>query len=205
MIGVDERWSQVCERLAHPTAGGAVPSAAERAFGHWCALVMPGLRMSLRSYAQRIDVESVLQDTMFVMWRRAKAIASGHKPPLEGREASLRFAHRAARNRASNMMRKTKREILVDTNSDDAFDWEGPVVVEPDPLLGARIQACRKLLKDQPAKALVVRLTHGHRPEEEQAALAGMTKNTFHQNILRARRQLKACLKNMGVELGVFA
>lgn len=205
MSGVDERWSRVCECLANPTAGGSVPSAAERAFAGWCALVLPSLRLSLRSYVHLIDVESVIQDTMFVMWRRAKAIASVQKPALEGREASLRFAYRAARNRASNMLRKTKREVLVDTTSEEGGGWVDPAVIEPDPLLGERIQECCKRLKAKPAKALVVRLTHGHRPEEEQAALAGMTKNTFHQNILRARQQLKACLKSMDIELGVFA
>ena len=205
MIGVDERWSRVCECLANTTAGGPVPSAAERAFGDWLQRVLPTLRASLRSYAYVIDVESVIQDTALVMWERAKAIASGQKPALEGREASFRLAYRAARNRASNMRRKHRREVLVDMGDDDAFDFTDPVLFETDPFLGERIRACHGLLKPQPAKALAIRLTHGHRPEEEQAALAGMTKNTFHQNILRARQQLKECLENMGIELGVFA
>ena len=205
MSGIDERWSRVCEQLVSMTAGGPVPSAAERAFGDWCELALPSLRIGLRSYARVIDVESVVQDTAIVMWERAKAIASGQKPALEGREASLRLAYRAARNRASNMRRKHRREVLSDMEDDDLFNFTDPMLVESDPFLGERIRECSEQLKPQPAKALAIRLSHGHRPEEEQAALAGMSKNTFHQNILRARLQLKECLESMGITLGVFA
>ena len=131
--------------------------------------------------------------------------ASGQKKALEGREASYRLAYRVARNRASNMRRKHRREVLSDMEDDDLFDFTDAILEESDPFLGERIRECSEQLKPQPAKALAVRLSHGHRPEEEQAALAGMSKNTFHQNIGRARDQLKKCLESMGITLGVFA
>lgn len=206
MSTTDELWQFLGFVLAEsPVVEGLVPSAAERAFGRWLAAVTPSLRRSLRSFAEKIDTEAVVQEASLRMWIIAKAIAQQEREPLGGANASLRFALRIARNLALNMIRKGKHEDSVDPSDPSVTDFVSPEPVEPDPLLHDLIQQCIKLLTANPLKAIVIRVEHGHRPEAEQALLAGMTKNTFHQNIRRARLQLIECLTDKGIELGVVA
>ena len=206
MKTLDEKWQYLGEQLAVAVAAeGFAPSAAERAFAAWLVEAEPRLRGSLHGLSARIDAESVLQEAALRMWEIAKAIAQGERAPIVGTNASLRFALRMTHNLALNMIRKVKREVLVDPM--DGFDDDvTPSDSDgPDPLFHDLLWQCFELLTANPLRAIRVRVEQGHLPEGEQAKLAGMTRNTFHQNIRRARLQLAECLSDKGIELGGFA
>lgn len=208
MNTIDELWQLLVSRLAVGSAmpaEGPVPSAAHRAFANWTVQVEPRLRWSLKSFATQIDVESAVQEALLRMWVVAQGVAAGERKPLVGENASIRFALHMTRNLALNMKRKSSREDLTDSLDGIIDDLDSERSSESDPFLRQAIHECLELLTKNPLKAIRVRIGQGHRPETEQAELAGMAKNTFHQNIRRARLQLVECLADKGIELGVVA
>jgi len=182
MSEIDDRWSLACR-------GG------ERAFGEWAGRVERPVHLSLRPFARAVDTESVVQETLVRMWHRSR----DPDPTLTGENASLRYAIRVAHNLARNVARKHRREHLLPP--EDLPHEPGPTTEpsESDPLLRRIIQRCLDALPGPLRRALRVRLHGGHRPAREQATEAGMTVNTFHQNIVRARRNLGGCLEKHGV------
>ncbi len=64
------------------------------------------------------------------------------------------------------------------------------------------IRECIEKLARKPLQALRARLARGAlQPDREIARQAGMTANTFFQNIVRARKQVAACLEGKGIPL----
>ena len=64
------------------------------------------------------------------------------------------------------------------------------------------IEECLGRIAGRPLAALRARLANGHRlPDHEVASQIGMKVNTLLQNVVRARRQLAACLESKGVPL----
>jgi DNA-directed RNA polymerase specialized sigma24 family protein len=167
------------------------------AFAAWVRLVEFPLRGSLRRFARAVDVEAVMQEGLLRMWRLAPALR------LEGEDASLRFSLRLLHNLAVSEARRLRRFEPLDTDPTG-----GPPLnrVDPDPpsdpLLRRVIQDCIARLPRQPRVAILARLQEGgHHPDSVLAGRLNMKKNTFLQNVVRARKLLAKCLEGRGVRL----
>ena len=163
------------------------------AFGDWMGCVERPIRRSLARYAPLVDAEGIVQEALLRMWH----LAQDHSRTLEGENASLRWALALARNLARNEARKTKRhEELLNLPVDDE-----PVLDHgSDPLLMKRIRECIGKLTGQLRRAFDLRLQLGAQVADAQLAqIARMTRNTFLQNVTRARRQVVKCLEAAGV------
>jgi len=182
MSEIDQHWSMACH-------------GDWAAFKEWMGRVERPLHHSLRRFARAIDTEGIVQETLVRMWHWSRE----PDRPWTGENASLRSAIRVAHNLARNMARKHRREHLLPP--DDLPHEPGPILgpSEPDPLLRRIIRRCLDALVGPLRRAMRVRLESGQLPAREQAAEAGMTVNTFHQNIARARRHVDACLEKHGV------
>jgi DNA-directed RNA polymerase specialized sigma24 family protein len=167
------------------------------AFAAWMGLVEIPLRLSLQRYARAVDTEVVVQETLVRMW----LFALDPNRELEGDHASLKFAHRVARNVALEEMRRYRWDNLVELETLDGLP-EGQVGPNlPDPALARTIEDCLDRLPAQPRNALTARLRDGSQPDRELAARLRMKGNTFLQNIVRARRLLRSCLEGRGVHI----
>lgn len=172
----------------------AIAAGDPDAFGRWVAGAERPLRESLRSFAARVDTESVLQEALLRTWQVAPRVAPDGRP-----NALLRVAVRIARNLALDEARRHRVTALEDA-PEPAHD---PTPEAPDPLLGRHVAECRERLPRQPARVLDARLgSAGGEPDDALAERLGMQKNTFLQNLSRARKLLAACLEKRGVALG---
>jgi RNA polymerase sigma-70 factor (ECF subfamily) len=173
----------------------AIVAGDSAAFGRFIARAERPLRESLRSFASRVDVEAVVQETLLRTWQVApRVVEDGKSNPL------LRVALRIARNLAIDAVRRA-RTIAI---GDDAIDQSLAFATshEVDPLLRAAILECRERLPAQPARALDARIhSGGAEPDATLALRLGMKLNTFLQNFTRARRLLADCLRSRGVDL----
>jgi RNA polymerase sigma-70 factor (ECF subfamily) len=178
----------------------AIVGGDARAFGAWLARAEPRVRDSLRSFAQVVDVEAVVQETLLRVWQIApRFVPDGHANGL------LRIAIRIGRNLAISEVRRTR------TTPTDGGDLEAALAAAaetptssgaPDPMLRRAIGECRDKLPDRPRQALDARLASaGGQADDELAAGVGMRLNTFLQNVTRARQLLADCLTRRGVTL----
>lgn len=169
----------------------AIAAGDADAFGRWLAGAEPHVRASLARFAGAVDTEAVLQESLLTAWQVAPRIAADGRP-----NGLLRFCLRAARNRAISEMRKQGR-------STPEPEVDSPVEVRlPDPLLRRAIAFCIEHLRGKPAQVLRARLTDPAAEADGRLALRlGMSRNTFAQNLGRARRQLTSCLSRRGVQL----
>lgn len=173
------------------------------AFGRWVSGAERPLRLALRSLAAQVDVEAIVQETLLRVWQVAPRVQPGVQSG--GRANSLlRLGHRIARNLALDELRRARCEPSDLARIEGALaaaEQLTPVV--PDPLLRRVIALCREELPPQPARALAERIaTSGSEPDDLLATRAGMTRNTFLQNVTRARRLLAECLERHHVDLG---
>ena len=166
------------------------------AFARWMGSVELPIRLSLRRFVQAVDVEAILQETYLRMWIYARDRGES----LEGEDASLRFAIGMARNLARAEARRTRREIHLPPESMP----ELPIGPEnpSDPSLRRAILGCIEKVARKPLQALQARVGLGPRlTDREIAVMLDMTLNTFLQNIVRARKQVAACLERHGISL----
>lgn len=172
-----------------------IAAREEQAFAAWLAGAEPAVRRALRSFAARVDVESVVQETLLRIWQ----VAPRHVP--DGRPDSLlRLAHRIARNLALDEARRTRRERPAAGDMGAGEETVDPAPA-PDPLLRRVLAACLRKLGGAPARALHARLFAGGQRDEALAEHNGMAVNTFRQNVARARRAIAQCLARSGVAL----
>jgi RNA polymerase sigma-70 factor (ECF subfamily) len=181
----------------------AISAGDSAAFGRWLAGAEPRLRASLRGLATRIDVEAVLQETLLRVWQVAPRFVPDGQP-----DGLLRLAVRIARNLAVDTLRRNRLEPLEADALDRLAAAAGLVAPAPDrrtdPLLRRSIEECHRSMPAKPAAALRARLeSGGAEPDERLAERVRMRRNTFLQNIVRARRFLAECLRRRGVDLGV--
>lgn len=174
----------------------AIAAGDSRAFGQWIARVERPLRESLRSFASRVDVEAVVQETFLRTWQIGPRVQVDGKPsPL------FRVALRIARNLAIDEVRRARSQTIGDDDLDASLAF-ATQAIESDPLLREVILQCRENLPAQPARALDARIqSSGAEPDATLAAKVGMKLNTFLQNFTRARKLLADCLRAKGVEL----
>lgn len=181
----------------------AIRAGDSTAFARWLAGAEPRLRDSLRGLAARIDVEAVLQEALLRVWQVAPRFVSDGRP-----DGLLRLAVRIARNLAVDTLRRNRLEPLETEVLERLAASVELVAPAPDrwsdPMLRRAIEECRRSLPDRPAKALRARLeSGGAEPDDRLAERVGMRRNTFLQNIVRARRILAQCLRQRGIDLAV--
>jgi RNA polymerase sigma-70 factor (ECF subfamily) len=171
----------------------AIAAGDTSSFATWMAQAEPRVRLSLRRFAAAVDVEVVVQETLLKIWQVAPRVER------DGRaNALLRLAVRIARNQAISETRKRRPEY----GASDDIDPSGGPISPPDPMLRKAVEDCHEQLPDKPRVALGARLSStGTRDDAALAASLGMRKNTFLQNITRARKLLAECLEDKGVEL----
>lgn len=161
------------------------------AYGVFLASAEPVVRRSLRSFAAKVDVEAVLQESFLRAWQVAPKLVSDGKP-----NGLLRLALRVAKNLALDEV-KRRREDPLPEGAEPGYE-PAPL----DPFLNERIRVCFDKIPGQPRAALSARIESG--PGEADAAIAerlGMRVNTFFQNIARARKLMLECLGRAGVVL----
>ena len=177
---------------------GLVGKGDQHAFAEWVARVEPVLWRSLRSFAASADVEGIVQETLLRMWVLAPRLE------LSGKNASVRYAMRLARNLAISEARRHKRIHLVapealEREADESLPDAGDLT---DPLQAA-VRLCIEKLPERPRQALEARLEDdGASADRTLAELLDMAVNTFHKNLSRARALLAECLGRHGMELG---
>lgn len=187
MSELDALWARVCR-------------GDRDAFGDWMGRVESPLRRGLAPFARNVDVEGVVQETLLRMW----VYAQDRGVELAGEDASLRWAHGMARNIARNEARRHGRErAMTPADLEGIVANQGPVAPDDpptDPFVARAIRECLDLVVGQPLRAIRARLEFGHLlPDQEIAQLVGMKVNTFRQNLVRAREQLRRCLEGKGV------
>jgi RNA polymerase sigma-70 factor (ECF subfamily) len=173
----------------------AIAAGDLEAFARWIARAERPLRESLRSFAARVDVEAVVQETLLRIWQVAPRVSPDGKPsPL------LRLALRIARNLAIDAVRRARTVPLADDQIDQSLTFA--TLHEVDPMLREAILVCREKLPAQPARALDARVqSAGAEPDAVLAMRLGMKLNTFLQNFTRARKLLADCLRARGIEI----
>ncbi len=182
--------SEIDELFAAARAGDP------RAFARWMGSVELPIRFGIRPYARAVDIETVLQETLLRMW----VLTQDSKRSLTGENASLKFAIGIARNVARAEARRYRRDHLMPT--EDLPEIAVPASPVPDQGLRQMIHDCLQLLAGAPLKAMEARLEHGDRFSDHAIAeMIRMTKNTFLQNVVRARRKVSGCLEKRGVRL----
>lgn len=179
----------------------AIGAGDTLAFARWLGGSEARLRDSLRSFAARVDVEAVLQESLLRVWQIApRVVADGRPDPL------LRLAIRIARNLAVSELRRSRSEPMdieaIERLADAANDAAARPDRGADPLLRRAIEECRRKLPRKPAEALQARLeSGGAEPDDRLAERLRMRRNTFLQNVTRARRLLAECLRRRGIDL----
>jgi RNA polymerase sigma-70 factor (ECF subfamily) len=179
----------------------AIAAGDDEAFAAWLARAERRVRSSLRAFGAHVDTEAVLQETLLRVWQVAPRLVPDGRP-----DALLRLAIRTARNLAVSELRRAR---LLPVEIDEleraaaaALGGTPPPDRAGDPLLRRVIVACRGRLPGKPARALEARLeSAGGEPDAVLAARIGMRPNTFFQNITRARRLLRECLRRHGVDV----
>ncbi len=171
-------------------------TGSREAFADWMGSVELPIRLGLRRFAQAVDVEAVMQETFLRMW----LLSQDAERELSGEHASLRFAIGVARNLARSEARRSGRE-----NALPPEDLPQPAV-EPEPIVDAGLRRaiveCLGKVAAKPLKALRARMdSEGMIPDRDIATTVSMTLNTFLQNIVRARKQVAACLERKGIPL----
>jgi RNA polymerase sigma-70 factor (ECF subfamily) len=176
----------------------AIVAGDVAAFSLWLSAAEKPLRLSLRSFAQTVDVEAVVQEALLRAWQVAPRVTLDGKP-----NALLRLTLHMARNLAvSELRRRRATDPLEEAEQALGLEALEAMAHVPDPLLRKTIALCRSLLPDKPREALAARLASaGRELDAAVAATLQMRVNTFLQNITRARKLLAECLKSKGVEL----
>lgn len=170
------------------------------AFGRWVAGAEHELRLSLASFAEAVDTEAVVQESLLRIWQVAARVQPDGRP-----NSLLRFCIRTARNLAIDHVRRSRRggaTVPIDSAPEPALTGTAELL---DPLLREAVAACRDGLPKKPKSALAERLDGGGaHHDRDLAGRLGMTLNTFLKNIGRARALLTECLRKRGVDLGAY-
>jgi DNA-directed RNA polymerase specialized sigma24 family protein len=178
----------------------AIAAGDEEAFAVWLAGGERRVRLSLRSFAARVDTEALLQETLLRVWQVAPRVKPDGRP-----DALLRVAIRTGRNLAVSELRRARLlPVEIDELERAAATLEGgpPPDRAGDPFLRQAIVDCHGRLPARPARALDARLeSAGSERDVVLADRVGMRPNTFLQNITRARRLIAECLRRRGIDL----
>jgi RNA polymerase sigma-70 factor (ECF subfamily) len=173
----------------------AIADGDARAFGKWLAGAEPRVRRSLRSFAQAIDAESVLQETLLRVWQLAPDFV-----PDGSINSLLRYAIRIGHNLAVSEIRRIQAAPIDYESLENVLAAAEDPTRAPDPILRRAIAQCCERLPAKPRQAFDARMASaGGQDDAALAAALGMQLNTFLQNFTRARQALAECLKQRGV------
>jgi RNA polymerase sigma factor (sigma-70 family) len=176
----------------------AIVRRDQEAFKRWLKKWEIPLKLSLRSFAELVDVEAVVQDTAIKVWQEAPRITPDGRPTF-----LLRWARTVALNSARNILRRTEhradhREQLP---SDDEL-LEVASSQAPDPFLQERVRQCLERLQSNQQRAFRARIDDdGAHKDRELAAAIGMGFDAFRQNLARGRKALVGCLASFGIDV----
>ncbi len=176
----------------------AIQAGDATAFGRWVAGSETRLRLSLRSFAQHVDVEAVVQETLLRVWQVAPRFQPDGRP-----DGLLRLAIRTAHHLAISDVRRRTPSALDPALLEGVMRLEDVAVphAETDPMLRKAIRRCHDKLPSKAQAVLEARMSNaGASPDQQLAASLRMTLNTFLQNVTRARRMLMECLRKLGIE-----
>ena len=176
---------------------GQIAAGDTDAFGTWMAAAEPRIRGSLRSFATSVDTEAVVQETLLRVWQVAHRVEDDGRP-----EVLIRLGVRIARNLAIDQARRNRREITVDMGREISIDELPVYACQHTDELREALGLCLETLPAKPRSAMSIRLSGATEDEATLAVRAGMTTNTFFQNIRRARKALAECLAKHGMTLG---
>lgn len=175
----------------------AIVDGDTRAFGRWMAGAEPRVRDSLRSFAQVIDVEAVVQETLLRIWQVAPRFTADGRP-----NGLIRLAIRVGRNLAVSEVRRIRATPVGGDDLEAAVTAGEAPCAAPDPMLRQAIVECRDKLPGKPRQALDARLeSAGGQDDADLATALHMKLNTFLQNFTRARQLIAECLGKRGVVL----
>ncbi len=165
------------------------------AFARWLASAEPALRATLRSFAQQVDTEAILQEGLLRVWQYA-----GRVERDGGGNSLLRYGARVCQNLAIDEARRNQRAATepIELSPEPV----APRVRPPDPKLMKHLEECLGKLPSRPSSAIKARLQCGATVDDHHlAASCEMKLNTFLKNVGRARQLLVRCLEGHGVKL----
>jgi RNA polymerase sigma-70 factor (ECF subfamily) len=170
----------------------AIAQGDAEAFGEFLASAEWELRESLRSFAKKLDVEAIVQESALRLWQVAPSFQPDGRP-----NGLLRLLVRIARNLAiDELRRRTREETRAEPPTVEVRD------ALPDPALRKAIRDCLVELPAKPRLAIEARIeSDGAEPDAALAFACEMRPNTFLQNVTRARKLLADCLQKKGVPL----
>ena len=164
------------------------------AFCRWFSRSDLRIRLSLRGFADVVDVEALVQDAALQIWKEPSRIVPDGRSGFLRRYATT-VALNAARNAATRAGRERAPLSLRDLDRPDGR----PLA---DPMLRGRIHKCMARLAGNPRRALLACVENGKsRSGREVAAEIQMGFDAFRQNLARARASLVLCLKAFQVDV----
>jgi len=181
----------------------AIQGGSADAFAAWLSLAEHEVRVSLRSFAAVVDAEAVLQEALLRVWQAAPRLVPDGRPNV-----LLRFAVKVARNAAISELRRRKETTTEPEAYERAVEAHARDLSTPGPdvLLRRATAACVDELPAQAKKVIVARIEGGGLvPDERLAEGLAMRRNTFLQNVTRAKRALYECLRAKGIVLAFGA
>jgi RNA polymerase sigma factor (sigma-70 family) len=176
-------------------------------FTRWFAGCEIVLKHTLRSFADTVDVEAVVQETALKVWQHAAAITPDGRPAFlfrwartvalnAARTGARRATHPAAGRRADDGRSNRRSDKLEEMKDKDDHNQR------VDPFLQARIKRCVEQLPPEQRRVLQARIDdEGRRADRELAAALGITFDRIRQNLSRARKALVTCLRSFSIEI----
>jgi DNA-directed RNA polymerase specialized sigma24 family protein len=178
----------------------AIAARDATAFTRWFARSEVPLKVSLRSFAELVDVESIAQDAAFKAWQDAKHIKPDGRPGF-----LLRWTKTVALNDARNKIRRSGQRLdhRMALPDEDSFASPGPFL--RDTFFLERVRRCAAKLNPLQQRAFWARLGDGGaRPDRELAEAIGVGFDAFRQNLTRGRKALVECLRSSGIAVSEY-
>jgi RNA polymerase sigma factor (sigma-70 family) len=176
-------------------------------FTRWFARCDILLKQTLRSFADTIDVEAVVQETALKVWQHAAAITPDGRTAFlfrwartvalnAARTGARRATHPAAGYRRDDGRSNHRTDRHDETKDHDDRDRR------IDPYLQDRIKRCVERLPPDQRRVLKARIDdEGRRADRDLAEALGITFDSIRQNLSRARKSLEKCLGSFSIDI----
>ena len=178
---------------------GAIVGRNQDAFKDWFKRCEIPLKRSLQSFAELVDVESVVQDTGFKVWQHASKITPDGRPRF-----LLRWAKTVALNDARTKIRRSDhRPDRWEPLTEEEVDKR--ISPPPDSFFLERVKRCLERLQPHQQRAFLARLGDGGaRRDRELAQSIDMGFDAFRQNLSRGRKALVQCLASFKIDAAEY-